>query len=323
MKRTFYLQISIVVLAVLAALLTTPYLKKFFVDDGTRIDLMCEWVNDDNLQPEIVVFGGSDAMSGVNGYLLEEKLNKSVLSMTNTGQFISQSSLFFSKLSENTKIVILCRAVGADMERDEPEGIEASRYIYNGYELDSISKAFIGEKNASKFNKTRLQATFELRGFLKEGINTVLRDHLFRPNPCADSIKSKIYPYYYVYENAPESQFTKYSRPQQKPDEQILTDFQVDRFKSFNDYFKQRGIEFYLVLMPTSTYMSNRVPSVYKPQFEAFSQQTEIPILDLTVLLDDDEFYDPNHPNRSGAVKVTNAICDFIMNQSKNVVISD
>jgi len=320
MKKVFYIQLIIVIACVIAALLSTRYLKQFFIDDGTRIDLMCKWVDDDKIQPEVVVFGGSDAMSGVNGYLLQDKLGENMISMTCTGQSASLASLFFSKLSNNTKIVIHCRAVVTTLENGEPESIGASRLIYNGYELDSITKVFIGKNNVKKFDETRLHATFELRGFLKEGVNTILRDHVFRPNPCADSIKSKIHPYYYVYENAPESQFTKYPKPTQKQDTLRISDFQVKRYKMFNDYFKLRGIEYYLVLMPTSTFMYDRVPVEYKPQIEEFSKQTGIPVLDLTDLLSDEEFYDPNHPNRSGAVKVTNEIIKFIGKHDGNLL---
>lgn len=318
MKKAFYIQLCFVVLTVLVALLSTPYLKQFFVDDGTRIDLMCAWSNDKTIQPDIAVFGGSGTMSGVNGFMIKDQLGMSMVSYTCTGQSTTLGSLFYTSVPESTKIVLQCYEVIANLEKSEAESVGATRLVYNGYQLDSITKSFIGQSNVEKFNESKLHATFELRGFMKEGINTILRDKVFRPNPCADSIRSMMYPYAYVYERAPESQYAKYLIPKEKADTLKVSDYQLNRFKMFNNYFKQRGIAYYLILMPTNPFMYNRVPIEYRPQVEEFSAKTGIPYLDLTDLLTFEEFYDPNHVNRAGAIKVTNEICEFIKNMNDN-----
>ena len=106
--------------------------------------------------------------------------------------------------------------------------------------------------------------------------------------------------------------------PEVKADTLIVSDYQFNQFKKYHDYFYQRGIAYYLILMPTNPLMFNKVPIEYKPQVEEFSKKTGIPCLDLVELLTEEEYHDPSHANRAGAKKITNAICDFILEQQKS-----
>ena len=106
-KRIFFFLLFIVILMV-GLNGVTPYFFRMLPNDYARTKLILNTIKDPEQAPEIVIFGNSRGMSGVDGYMLEKELSDHpvVYSFTSTGQMLSESALYYSSLPSSVKTVI-------------------------------------------------------------------------------------------------------------------------------------------------------------------------------------------------------------------------
>lgn len=92
---------------------------------------------------DLVILGNSRGMSGINGYILEEKLanHPHVYNLSSSSQTFAQSVLYYHSLPDSTKIVLQC----IDVDRAfSPLSIsEANKLslIFYGYSFDEETKS--------------------------------------------------------------------------------------------------------------------------------------------------------------------------------------
>lgn len=310
MKR-FIQQIIFILLGIVISILLTIVLFPYVPSDTTRLTLINQWVNDENINPEIVIFGDSRAMNGVNGNILSDFFNNvNVVSYSSVGQSFSEAALFYPRIKKSTKIIIQCLDINSLSRYPYLSKDKANTLIMSGFKQDTIYKSFLSQEAYKFINTNKVIAILESRNFLRKGLHTFNRA-IIAPNAQSDEIYSIRFPYLFPYERAPEKQYNKYLRSfKEKESKTILTinETIIEKLKKTQAYFRARGINYYLILMPLSPLAWDFAPKNYSDLLLQFENEIGVKIYDFTYLLPDNYFCDPTHLNRAGAKILTEKI---------------
>lgn len=122
----------------------TPVLFRILPNDYARTKLILNQLKHSS-DMDLVILGNSRGMSGINGYILEEKLanHPHVYNLSSSSQTFAQSVLYYHSLPDSTKIVLQC----IDVDRAfSPLSIsEANKLslIFYGYSFDEETKKWL------------------------------------------------------------------------------------------------------------------------------------------------------------------------------------
>lgn len=312
-QKLFYSQIVVVLLFVLAAIFTTPLLIPHFSSDTDRLCNINHWSNDSSINADYVFFGASSAMNGIAGDTISNLYNVSALSFTSVGQSLAESFLFYSRIHDDTKAVIQCVNFGALSSGQGINGDKVNRLIIDGYRMDSVTRTIIDESIPPLFDKSYIKTYFEVRSYIKTSIHLNLKQ-LMQPGQLREEfITDMKNAYLFDYERAPKEHFDKYLRsvPKEQKDSLDLSPTFVNMINGAFEYFESRGIKYYLVLLPVSSYTSKERALNYQEVLEKSALKCEI--IDCSDLLEDDCFADVGHPNRRGASILSRFIMDQVL----------
>ena len=313
MKKVFLLQIAVVAITILCCIFSTKYIIRFVPDDYDRLYNINKWMQNPDIKPDMIFFGSSEAMNCVNGDLIKQEYNIDAVSYSNTGQQLAEAFLFYSKVPKSTKTVVQVIRAGSLTDDGYINDVKANRLIIDGYKLDDFTKGMLKEKTLEKMSKSVPEACFDIRGYLKNGFHSYLRE-LLEPGQYCDSSNTYIRnAYMFNYERAPQDQYDKllHSLEIEVAQNLVVNKDMVNKIRKAGDYFKGRGIQYVLVLSPVSSNASHIVPPDSKSVIE--NLQFDFPVFDYTNLLDESGFADPVHPNRKGAKIFTSQFMnDFI-----------
>lgn len=311
MKRIFLWQITVVLITLCACIFSTKYAISHVPDDYDRLYNINKWTQDPDIKPDIVFFGSSEAMNCVDGDLIKGKFNLEAVSFTNTGQSMAEAFLFYSRVPSSTKVVVQIMRAPTFSEGIFVNDVKANRLVLDGYQLDAFSRSLLNERTICKFEKSYIEASFDIKGYLKNGLHGYLRG-LLEPNqynPTSNTYLRNAY--MFNYERAPEDQYQVLLHSIMRDQKQMLeVDYELlQSMKRASDYFKSHGILYVVVLSPVSKKASQLVPKNSREVIE--NLDVNFPIIDYTNLLEEDGFADPVHPNRKGAKLFT----DKLMNE--------
>ncbi|WP_159038508.1 SGNH/GDSL hydrolase family protein [Brumimicrobium mesophilum] len=319
--KNLILQIGYIVLGLIISYFITTLIIPIVTDDTKRLTLINKWSNDDDLIPEIVIFGDSKAMTGIDGYLISKKFNNaSVASFTSLGQSLSESALFYPKLKEGTKVVIQCLDVNKISKSLKLNNKKASRLILTGFEYDPNDSSLLSEKAQNTISANKLLATYNSKSFLKQGIHTYLRT-ILEPNALSENIYDLTYPYLYNYERAPQKEYDKFLRNYSNrkiKDTLKINKEVIEKLILASQYFRSKNVEFVIVFMPFSPIGFDYLPKDYSKKIKEFQKEIGVKVLDYTNLLQDEYFVDPTHPNRAGAKIITEKMVHAIKDNQNN-----
>lgn len=312
-KKLFYFQILVVILFVLICICTTPLLISHLSSDSDRLCNINHWSNDTSIKSDYVFFGASGAMNAIAGDTIYERYGVNVISYTSVGQSLSESFLFYSRIKDGTKAVFQCMQASDLSNVPGISKYKVNRLIIDGFELDSTTCDLIDKKTCDAFEKTYFEACFEVRSFFKTFLHGSLKE-LIQPGQIRKESTTDIHnSYLFTYDRAPEEHFNKYlsMMPKKQVDSLILNNEKVDMINRAYDYFESRGIHYYLVLLPVSSYTAKGQALDYKEVLE--NSKIKCYIIDCSFIMDDDCFADPGHPNRKGASIVSRFIMENIL----------
>lgn len=308
MKKVFILQIAVVVVTIIVCVFSTKYIICYIHDDYDRLYNINEWTQDSNIKPEIVFFGSSEAMNSVDGDLIKEKYNKEAVSYTNTGQSMAEAFLFYSRVPSSTKYVVQVMRSSTFAEGIYINDVKVNRLVINGYQLEDFTMSLLNERTIAKLEKSLPKASFDIRGYFKNGIHGYLRE-LLEPGQYNETSNTYIRnAYMFNYERAPEEQFQMLLRTlqvEQKPTLEVDQEL-VESMRKASAYFKSRGIKYVVVFSPISSNATQLIQPNYKEVLDGLN--FDFSIIDYTNLLEEDGFADPVHPNRKGAKVFTNQL---------------
>lgn len=309
-RISFFLLFVVVFVALMN--LITPFLFRMLPNDYARTRLIVKTIDKTLPEPDVVIFGNSRGMSGIDGYMLEEKLKDHpvVYSLTTTGQLLGESMLYYHSLPSSVKTVIQCvdlDVLSKSVNINIPNLV--ALYMY-GYRMNDETQKFIPEL-IKDFSHSDWYYNFEARKCVFAGFSVILRDLLDDDAP-ESSIETELrYPVSHrsdrneiTYQPGIEEQIkqNKFASYRITPEwERLLT--------SSYTYFKSKGINYCIVLLP---YNPDIISTKKTEKLEAIQSFREvfkdIPYVDCVNLLEASDFFDATHSNDKGAKKITNQL---------------
>ena len=280
--------------------------------DLSRHKLIINSLSDRARQPDMIVFGNSLSMLGVNTKQISEKLpgHPLIYNLSSVDQGIVEGAYFISELPQHTKAVIHCLDFSTfalkSLDLQEEKAISM---IMNGYSIDSTTKAVLGEINPF-FNKAKLVVSFEARNTVRSSVHNVLRKYLDNER-FANNFHDRYFPHVYMEERHPN--YPNISQFAEEP-ELIVEDTVVALASRINSFLNKKGIRYHIVLMPLNQdifKMEDRLCNEYLEKVRTRLQG--IDILDLSRKLSQEYFYDAIHPNKKGAAVISAMIAEHLL----------
>ena len=304
---------SLAILLILAMLMyVESRFFKFLPNDYSRHKTIIETLKNKSLSPEILVFGDSKAMFGVNAKTISNNVKNTPLAfnLSSPAQSASEGSYFFSKLPTSTKHIIHCIDYSEfsygilSLEKQ----VALSMRFY-GFEADSLMKEYIDTLNPVFF-ESDLEILYEARNMLRTALHNEIRK-VMDNEPLNENLFHDIYfPHTYVlnrhpnYPNYPvEFDYNKMNISNEK----INFILKIDKF------LQKRGIKYHLIIMPINPDLYQLNNAVHNLNITKIKELIpKVDIVDLTGFLNNIDFYDGYHPNKSGAEKLSKEISKHI-----------
>ena len=308
-KRNIVVFIAFVCVFLLILNLITPFIYRALPNDYGRVRLIWNMFHDTSYTPEVVVFGNSRGMSGVNGYLLRDGMegNPVLFSATSTGQRLSESILYYTSLPSSVKCVIQC--VDIDQLADSMYIDTPNRVALHmaGYKMDDYTKRILPSLY-EEMDYSCLLYNYEARNSLFMSVSSILRNCL-DDDVVANVANTELC---YPSSNLSDRNEVLYQHDlEEQNKEKKLASFQIrPEWKSLvsNAYqiLKSNGIQYYWVLMPYNPDIKSMTDADKQYAKQCILKEfSYFPIIDCVDLLEASDFYDAVHPNRKGAEKLT------------------
>lgn len=296
---------------------STPYLYRALPNDFGRTRIILDSLTDDSFNPNIVVFGDSKAMAGVNCNIIKDELNGlNAYSLTGTGQPLLESALYYSYLPTSVTCVIQCVNTSAFKSEPDMSSVAALAFHMYGYKYDYSTKKLLSPYVDDYFSKSSVVANFQARTCLKVGVSSTIRKITDDDAP-SDEINSIIYPYVYPSNRTQYTYKRNIDALNAKENPFINADVNMDYIKlisKLHDYLYQRKIMNYVVLMPENPDLSftaeKQTTDFIKKIYKNFPR--DVNLISCFDLLSADDFYDDQHPNRIGAEKISKIIISYL-----------
>jgi len=308
--------LGIITTTILGLLFLQPWFFKVLPSDYNRHIVLHNHFKEENKQDEIMVFGDSRTMFGVDTKQIENQLDSdiNVYNLSSVDQNIYESSYFYSKIEENTKIVVQCVSSSffTNDKKHELRDEKAIAMFLSGYRIDKNTKDLIPNYK-QLFEHSQLKNYYASKSYTKSYLNHMIRP--FLDNESFDESKrlSKYFPYIYTTNKHPEYPYFQENCDNYIPTKTAVS--QIDFLVRSNQFFKNQNTKYMLVLMPVNPDICSSNTHIH--EFARYLEsRTQINILDLSDLLEADDFYDSRHPNKEGAKliseKITRELKEFI-----------
>ena len=314
MKR-FLIDILIytVIIECLLALIIVfqPLMVQSLRYDLSRHKLIINSLSGNATEPDIIVFGNSLSMLGVNTKQISESLpgHPLIYNLSSVEQGIVEAAYFLSAIPPNTRALVHCLdfSTFSSESLDLPEE-KAISMIMNGYSIDSATKVILKETNPF-FDKAKLVVAFEARNTVRSSIHNVLRGYLDNEK-FANNFHDLYFPHVYMNDRHPD--YPNITQFAEQPELKVA-DTLVALASRINSFLNKRGIRYHIVLMPLNQDIYKMDDSVYNEYLELL--KTKLPgidILDLSRKLTQEDFYDAIHPNKKGALVISAMVADHL-----------
>ena len=304
--------VATVVTVVLVCNLLTPFLYNNIPTDRYRTTLILNKIQEPGFSPDVVVFGSSEAMAGIDGYQMSKDLGLDVYNFSSTGQPQEESSLYYSKLPSSTKAVIqviyppILKKDDADAFNTLGEAIETA-FIMGGYELDDETQSINNNVDLSGLKKNRFLVNFDARGAIViPGITYWLlpRDKKAYVDMkfCNSDLRERHAMYQRTLDQAARN--TMAGKQLEWDTNSVVTT------EEYATYLAGRGIKMYVVLMPKNPDNKRYTAE----QMEAIAEVCKkgmphaIVLNYLNIIDDPSLFYDAEHLNHQGAKVLTDIL---------------
>lgn len=311
-RDAIFLALS-VIFVILLCDLSTPFVYKHVETDRSRTTIILTKLQDPNFRPDVVVFGSSLSMSGIDAYQMTNELGLDCYNFSSTGQTQEESSLYYTLLPNSVKEVVQVINIPVrDLANDDVDTSEkkhlnsaiVSSFVLGGYKISQEAKDINKMIDLSDFDKCKYLISIDARASIL--IPAITQKLVPRDKSALEDLKF------------PNGQLTNkhgmYNRTVKQLEglscygKEIELDTKaLQLLNEYAEYFRSKGVNYNVVLMPI-----NPDSKIYtKDQCEWISQQirekvTMARVIDfLNLPLTSDLFYDGGHLNRDGAKIVT------------------
>jgi hypothetical protein len=307
LKRIFIYSLAVLLLLAMLMYAESRYFK-FLPNDYSRHKTIVETIKNKYLSPEILVFGDSKAMFGVNAKTISNNLINTPIAfnLSSPAQSVSEGSYFFSKLPASTKHIIHCidysefsyGILGLEKQ------VALSMRFYD-FEVDPYMEEYLDTLNPVFF-KSNIKILYEARNMLRTAFHNEIRK-VMDNEPLNESLFHDIYfPHTYTLSRHPN--YPNYS-VEFDYDKMKISNEKINFLLKIDKFLQKRGIKYHLIIMPIN-------PDLYQLNNEAHNSNMtkikelipKIDVVDLTGFLNNQDFYDGFHPNKNGAEKLSKEI---------------
>lgn len=311
---------GVVLLSVLICNLLTPYLYRSIKTDKYRTTLLLNKLNDPEFKPDIVVFGSSKSMAGIDCYQMSAELGQDAYNFSSTGQPAVESSLYYSLLPSSVKTVLQIiyppiKEGSATYDEDKLSTNIAIPFSMSGYNLSPEIEEINSLTDFSELKKNRFFRNFDARGaIITPGLTYIL---LPKDKEASEDLK---FCNFYL---TPRHQMYARTIEQLKVNSHIGLDISMDSsvtetLEKYAQYLGSKGIKMVVVLMPSNP----DAMEFSDEQMERIGDMCREAIPDalvlnyLSAIQDTQLFYDAAHLNKDGAKKMTSIIDKDLMSDS-------
>ena len=312
-----YKYLVIIIFSVIGFLLIfnfiTPIICNFMPSHYAKSELVIDSLKSEKFKPEVVAFGSSVVVSGVNGYVLRDELNNNnVYNLAVPGVVLKDICGNFPLLPSTVQTVIIASTID--------EFITETKEIRSSLDQDLLFLSYIS-KNLNLTKKSSFKKNFENRSCLTAGIQIIVKG-ILDDDVYSDEALSIVYPYPYPNNRT----LTTYQRDVFKQNEagnilngKIINSDYIELLKRIKDYFNARGIDFIVYLSPQSPDIIFTTEESTKEFISKIEQSLpeDLHFINCFYSLENDDFYDAVHPNRLGADKISKMLAKYILEQEK------
>lgn len=295
-----------------------PLFYRSFPSDKDRHHLIIDELTRKSDTDNWLVFGDSRTMFGVDTRIIKEELNTNVdiLNLSSVGQDIFESSYFYGLVKGNTKVVIQCTSpafFSRNLRNHHISEDVALSMCLSGYMINESTKTLIKDYN-KVFDRNRFVNYFAARSIIK----TYIHSNIMRPlldNETFDKTArhSLYFPHSYTADRHPNYPVYDYDCTNFRSTENPA--FQLSFLISVMKYFKDKGINYLIVLMPVNPDECRDCYEDFEKYEEIVEAVTNIEVINLSdFLVDTDYFYDATHANKKGAKIISSEIAKQIKN---------
>ncbi len=311
----FFALLLTVIATIIICNWATPSLYKYF--GGThRTSIILDKLNDTSFSPDLVVFGSSKAMMGIDGYQMSKELGVDVYNFSSTGQPPVESSLYYGLLPQSVKTVVQIIYAPIKEKKVDSKEKKLSKNIsiyfsMSGYELPEDIKRLNSNIDLSDLEKPCFLQNLDARGAIfVPGLTDLL---LPQDKDAAVDLKFC------------NSYLTKRHQMYDRTINQLIgssnigKDIEIDSeatavLNNYAKYLKEKGIKMIAVLMPSNPdvkeFSDDQMKMIGKKCKEMMPEAIVLNYLSL--IKDTQLFFDAAHLNRDGARVVTKRLDDDI-----------
>lgn len=252
---------------------------------------------------EIVILGDSRSMFGIDSRIIKSVLKTSgeVYNLSSVSQDMYESGYYYNRIKDGTQVVIQCTTPLFFMENYDPElsNSKAISMFLSGYRIDPSTKELLPSYN-EVFDRNKLLNYYDSRTYFRSYIHNYLRP-LFDDEKYDEESRSSLYfPHHYTQEKLPTySSYVVYNCDGYQIKESPQSQMQF--VSTCHKLFHSRNIQYMIVLMPVNPDVCDQATAMYREIAQSLRQMNNLPVIDLSTLLEAEHFYDRTHANKAGA----------------------
>ena len=310
--KDFATLILVILCVVLICNFSTPFLYNKF-GGVHRTTLLLDKLNEPGFKPDLIVFGSSKAMFGINCYQMSEELGVDAYSFTSTSQLPVESSLYYAFLPSSVKTVVQIIEPPVHYKGSKHPSVSKLRktivtaFAMGRYKLQQDTKDINPHMDLTALERNAFLQNFDARASIFiPGLTDLL---LPQDKAAAKDLK---------YCN---SFLTKRHKMYDRTIDQVMknsfihSNIEIDTastaiLNGYAQYLARRGIKMVAVIMPGNPdakwYSDEQAKMIGEGCKELIPDAT---VLDyLTDINDTQLFYDAVHLNRDGAEVFTSQL---------------
>jgi len=292
--------------------------------DLSRVRLVLEALRDAARQPEVVVFGSSRVMSGVDARQLSQALPSRPLAynLSSPGQSLAESYLFYQELPAGVRVVVQMASLA---ELASPHTLERQKFnafYLNGYRPNARTREVLGDAFGDPLleilDASDASQRFQGRWALRQLVDTSLRRWLRRDLTLSNAERDLFHPQGYTERFPPDKRARAIARRVKtvSGNDLVIDTHKKQLLDAMVADAAEAGRTVVLFIPPTHPTVHEAMPEASFAKLEELlaelSMGSGVRVADTTHVLTAEHFVDDVHPTNEGAVLVTRRLGDAL-----------
>lgn len=301
---------GVVLIVIIGTAYSQRYLYRIFQSDYDRHALIIDVFKKQSSVRNIIVFGGSQSMFGIDTKQIDEvlKYDGEIFNLSSAGQNLFESSYFYSLIDTTTELVIQCVSPSLFTKNKDHRLFEdkAISMFLSGYRIDEETRKLIKDYNTF-FDRSTFINYIDSRTYYKSYVHNLIRP-FFDNEQFDKSVRTSLsFPHIYTIDRHPNypvyacncEEYFFYEHPSS----------QLRFLADVKEFFDNKGIKYILMFMPVNPDECHDCYEDFKTYKRMIEDETGIETIDLSGLIKDANlFYDAYHPNKAGAKIISSEI---------------